>query len=376
MTPAELKTKLAAQAREIDRVMRDDLLPVTEAKLAAVLEHALFAGGKRIRPLLTLLAADLAAGAGAREAARHLLPRSGPAHGLQHALPSRSLQAAAPRERRPANGHHSPATAEGAGAIPALAIAFEYLHAASLLHDDVIDHADQRRGRVTVNQRWDNGAAILAGDFLHARALLLAGRAGGAACLELIGSATQAMVASEFIQEAAAACRDWREQTYYAVLEGKTAALIAAACAAGATAANGDDEQCQALHTYGANLGLAFQIIDDLLDYLGDPRATGKAVGNDLQEGKMTLPLLLAHRRATPEQQRQLEEILAADPARRVEQLESVREIMTATEAFAASRREAEKLIAAGEAALAIFPAGESRDLLAALGHYVLVRDK
>jgi octaprenyl-diphosphate synthase len=338
MNPEELKRSLAAAAARLDQVMREDLAPLANRKLAAVLEHALFAGGKRIRPLLTIQAARL-------------------------------VRAATDKETPPAPPAES-------GDLDRLAISFEYLHAASLLHDDVIDLAEQRRGRPTVNLRWDDGTAILAGDFLHARAMLLAGLAGGVACLGLIGSATQAMVAAEFLQQEAASSRDWRQETYFAVLEGKTAALIAAACESGATAAGGDPAQCKAVRTYGANLGLAFQIIDDLLDYLGDPAATGKATGNDLQEGKMTLPLLLARQGATAAQKEELERILLADPASRRSRFDRVRDLLEQTGAFAACRTRAEKLIAAGTAALEIFPATADRNLLTALGQYVLSRKK
>ena len=339
MNPEELKQQLATAAGEINQVIQQDLALVTNPRLAAILEHALLAGGKRIRPLLTLLAAQM-------------------------------VQSAAAAEPPPA------ATVATPEALQQLAISFEYLHTASLLHDDVIDHASLRRGWETVNTRWDSGSAILAGDFLHARALLLAGRAGGIDCLELIGTATQAMVDSEFIQQEAAANQDWREETYFAVLNGKTAALIAAACEAGAAAAGGTPARRRALRIYGGNLGLAFQIIDDLLDYLGEPGTTGKAVGNDLQEGKMTMPLLLARQRATADQQAELAAVLAAPPEQRPAHFTSVRELLEQTGALAACRQRAEELIAAGEQALAVFPANPQRSLLNALGQYVLQRDK
>ncbi|MDZ7642727.1 MAG: polyprenyl synthetase family protein [Desulfurivibrio sp.] len=342
MTVENLQTRLAAAAERLDTVMAADLATVTNHRLKEVLEHALLAGGKRIRPLLTLLAARLTMAA--------------------------DQAAGAPAQ--------PPASSGDPTALERLAIAFEYLHTASLLHDDVIDHAAQRRGRDTVNHRWDGSHAILAGDFLHARAMRLAGSHGGPPCLELIGTATEAMVAAEFLQAATARQRDWRQQTYFAVLDGKTAALIAAACECGAAATGGDHTQRRALRVYGANLGLAFQIIDDLLDFLGEPQATGKAAGNDLQEGKMTLPLLLAHERATADQRRWLERLLAAEPAQRRSELPGVRELLEQTGAFAACRAEARGLLEAGRAGLEIFPDGPERQLLQDLGDYVLRRDR
>ena len=337
MTPEQLKKQLSVEAERLNRVMAADLASAVggRSRLAAVLEHALLAGGKRIRPLLTLLAARLTA---VGEPDPTLLDR--------------------------------------------LAISFEYLHAASLLHDDVIDHAVLRRGRESVNTRWDNGHAILAGDFLHARAMLLAGTAGGTESLRLIATATQAMVESEFIQMEAAATADQREETYFKVLAGKTAALIAAACECGVVVGGGSPEQRRALHTYGANLGLAFQIIDDLLDYQGDPAATGKAVGNDLQEGKMTLPIIIALQKGAPEGREGLARLLAAKPEERTAQLPAVTALLEESGAFATARQRAEELIAEGCAGLNpdLLPPGgqgaEAAALLQALGHYVLNRKK
>ncbi len=304
-----------------------------------MLDHALFTGGKRIRPLLTLLAASLV--------------------------------------KAQSGCDHSPVSAVEPASVARLAIAFEYLHAASLLHDDVIDRAGQRRGRATVNARWDQGTAILAGNFLHVRAVSLVGNADGGECLELVAVAIQAMVAAEFAQMDASTNHDWRQSTYFAVLRGKTAALIAAACESGVVIADGRRQQRQALRAYGVNLGLAFQVIDDLLDYLGEPGVTGKALGNDLREGKMTLPLLIAHQQATPTQRLWLEEqIMAASPAQRGEQFSRVRELLTVTGAFASCRAKAEELIAEGLAALTIFPAGPEQIMLSALGQYVLERKK
>lgn len=346
MNPEELREVLGREAARIDRVMGDDLAGVGNPLLAEVLGHALLAGGKRVRPLLVLAAARLPVGP------RDYLPGG----------------------RSSASGPSEPGA--NASDLEKLAIAFEYLHAASLLHDDVIDHAELRRGRETVNQRWGLTPAILAGDFLHARALQLAGTSGGVAGLVLIGQAIEAMIRSEFLQMEAARTGDRSEATYFAVLNGKTAALIAAACEAGALAGGGGPEQGRAVRLYGANLGLAFQIVDDLLDYLGDPARTGKAVGNDLQEGKMTLPLIYALARAEAGARAELAALIGLEPMARAARFERVREIMAQSGAFAACRDKAEALVREGLAALAIFPAGEAVELLTALAAYVLKREK
>ncbi len=224
----------------------EELSAIACPHLPDILSHALLAGGKRVRPLLTLLCARL------------VTPQ----------LDNRSLYQ--------------------------LATVVEYLHVASLLHDDVVDRADQRRGKPTANTLWGNTAAILAGDFLHARAMTLASMVGGVDCLAIIGRATAAMVEAEFLQLDNAAQQDRITENYYAVINGKTASLITAACEVGAFFAGASEPQREAVRIYGHNLGLAFQIIDDLLDYGGDAAKTGKTVGNDFVEGKMTLPLILA----------------------------------------------------------------------------------
>lgn len=321
-----LLTALKSRAARIDQVMETDLASIESPLLAEIIRHAIFQGGKRIRPLLCLQAAALA-GSPPNDTAR-------------------------------------------------LAIAFEYLHAASLLHDDIIDHSDLRRGRPTANILWGEGPAILAGDYLHARAMALAGEVGGRRVLAVIGRATAAMVEGEFLQMRAAEESLVSEDDYFRVLEGKTAALIAAACEAGIMHNRGAAEQCAALRRYGANLGLAFQIVDDLLDYLGDPTATGKVVGNDFQEGKMTLPLLRALNQAEPDERRLLERLLAAGPDERKGRQEEARKIIEKSRGFADARARAETLINEACRCLDIFADSEAKGLLLGLASYVLSRDK
>lgn len=317
---------LKSEATRIDAAMHADLAEVVSPLLQEVLLHAIFQGGKRVRPLLTAYSASLL----------------GP-------MPPTTIS---------------------------LAMAFEYLHAASLLHDDVIDRADLRRGRETANRRWGNAPVILAGDYLHARALELAGTIGNVECLALVSRAVHAMVEAEFLQMQVAIEQQTDEKHYFAVLHGKTAALIAAACETGVLHAGGNAEQRKALRTYGTNLGLAFQIIDDLLDYQGNPAETGKTVGNDFQEGKMTLPLLYALNSAEPTAQAEIRAMLAASPEKRRDQIAAIQKIMAACNAFDAARARAERLIADGVAALAMFPPSPARHTLEGLAGYVLTRDR
>ncbi len=330
MKQEQLLTLLKGEAIKIDGEMRLDLAAIASPLLQEIVAHAIFAGGKRIRPLLVILAARLCAGQGRGEPPQ----------------------------------------------LPRLAIAFEYLHAASLLHDDVIDHAEQRRGRVTANLRWGNAAVILAGDFLHARALALAGALGGVASLAAIGGATMAMVDAEFLQMATAASQDRSEGNYFKVLEGKTAALIGAACQVGAIAAQGSEEQQHSLCNYGRNLGLAFQVVDDLLDYQGVSGNTGKAVGNDFQEGKMTLPLIHVLSQAQGEERDFILALLAGSAGERTFRLPEVHALMDRYGSFRYARAKAESLMRVALAELALFAPGPELEILAGLGDYVLNRDR
>jgi octaprenyl-diphosphate synthase len=330
----DLLDRLKPEIEKVDQVMKHDLQSLADkglisSSLLEVLEHALFNGGKRIRPLLCLLTAALC-------------------------------------------GNISKD-------IYQLAIAFEYLHVATLLHDDVIDHADTRRNRPTVNRLFGLTPAILGGDFLHARSMFLIGTLGGQRSLALICSATEAMVTGEFLQLANVQNFNQSEQDYFAVINGKTALFIGAVCEAGGIFAGADDRQIEALQTYGANLGKAFQIQDDLLDYLGDPAKTGKTVGNDFCEGKMTLPLIYSLKTAAGTKSDFLLELLKGEKTKRREQFEEARDIINNSGGFAYGRQLAEKLIDAGIAGLDIFKNRHSEQVkltLIGLAHYVINRDK
>ena len=270
---ADTEVLMAAIRREsnrIDAAMHADLdgLAVTmDGLLTEILRYGLFNGGKRLRPLLVVLAARLCG-------------RSDPA-------------------------------------VYNLARAFEYLHAATLMHDDVIDNAETRRGRPSVYKKFGLVAAILAGDFLHARSMAIVGELAGTEALSVFSEATGRIVDGEFLQMRNAADLNLLEEDYQRTILGKTGLLIAAACEVGVIWAGRGEEERKAMRDYGIHLGCAFQIIDDLLDYQGDKGKTGKAVGNDLVEGKMTLPLILAVQQADQEDRRRLQDILAdaAHPA-------------------------------------------------------------
>lgn len=327
----QLMAAIGLEVAKIEGAMRHDLqLAADQADplLVEILEYGIFNGGKRLRPLLVILAARLC--------------------GLQ------------------------------GDKIYDLAIAFEYLHAATLFHDDVIDRADTRRGKPSVNKAFGEIAAILGGDFLHSRAMFLIGSHGGSAALDIFCHATNAMVDGEFLQLRNARNYNLSEEDYFSVIRGKTALLLAATCEIGALAAGATPLQQQALSRYGLNLGTAFQIVDDLLDYQGDAEHTGKAVGNDFQEEKMTLPLITAMTAANAGDKKRLLFLLENEEPRQTGFSEAYA-LIEKYDGFTSSRSRAEILVADAVVGLDIF-ADESSvhplRILRGLAKYVLTREK
>jgi len=329
MSRQELMAALKRQAGQIDAAMRNDLQVVGDPLLREILNYVLFSGGKRLRPILAVLAGRLC---GRRD---------------------RDLER--------------------------LALAFEYLHVATLLHDDIIDGSASRRGRPVVNLAWGPTHAILAGDFLHTRSMFLVGSLGGPPCLEIYFRATSAMVEGEFLQMRNAENFNLSEEDYFQAVTGKTARLIGAVCETGALFAGAAPGQRQALSGYGMALGSAFQIIDDLLDYQGDQAKTGKTKGNDFLEGKMTLPLIHTLSRAKTPERDYLLGLLQGPRHERQASFEPARALIETHDGFGYARQRAEQLIASGLAALEIFDSpkhAEDTALLAGLAGYVLSREK
>lgn len=182
----------------------------------------------------------------------------------------------------------------------ALATAVEFIHTATLLHDDVIDESDLRRGKQAAKNVWGNNASILVGDFLFARAFTLMVETKSIEILGILSQASSVITEGEVQQLVSAGRTDLPTEEYLTIIEAKTAALFEAAARAGALSAGGDSH-ADALAAYGKNLGLAFQIIDDALDYGGTTSVIGKSVGDDFREGKSTLPTIIARRRGTDE---------------------------------------------------------------------------
>lgn len=222
------------------------------AMIPEVANHLISSGGKRLRPMLTLATAQLA-------------------------------------EYR------------GSGHVR-LAAGVEFMHTATLLHDDVVDESDMRRGRIAARVKWGNEASVLVGDFLLGQAFKMMVEVGSLRALDILSSAAAVIAEGEVMQLAAAKNTETNEDEYLAVIRAKTAELFAAACEVGPVIAERPKAEQAACRSYGMNLGIAFQLVDDALDYGGASAKLGKNVGDDFREGKITLPIVLSFRRGSEEE--------------------------------------------------------------------------
>lgn len=179
-----------------------------------------------------------------------------------------------------------------------LAAAIEFLHTATLLHDDVVDMSDLRRGQPTANANWGNASSVLVGDFVYSKAFQLLVRTNDLVVMRILSDTTAAIAEGEVQQLMEIGNTSLSQKTYYEVIDKKTAELFAGACESAAVLAGGTAEQQQAMAGFGRQLGVAFQLIDDYLDYAGSTESLGKNVGDDLAEGKMTLPTILTMEKA------------------------------------------------------------------------------
>ncbi len=250
----------------------------------------------------------------------------------------------------------------------------ELLHTATLVHDDVVDEAETRRGLASVNALWRNKVGVLLGDYLLSRGLLLALDAGDVDLLTTVSTAVRRMSEGELFQIEKARTLDTTEDAYFRIISDKTASLLAACMAIGATSAGATTAEVERATAVGESLGLAFQIRDDLFDYDAEASA-GKPVGLDLQERKMTLPLIAALDRATKEDRARIRRIVRRRRKSRAETAEVVRFVTEhGGAAYARARMEA----FADEAArgLAAFPPSDARDALVGLCAYVVARKR
>lgn len=246
-----LMTLVAAEMNAVNQVILDRMQ--SEVSLIPTLAgHLIAGGGKRMRPMLTLACARLLDYGGAR--------------------------------------HHK------------LAACVEFIHTATLLHDDVVDGSGLRRGKATANLIWGNQATVLVGDFLFSRSFELMVEDGSLRVLKILSRASAVIAEGEVNQLTAAREIETTEDRYLDIIAAKTAVLFAAACQIAAVVAERDPKDEAALESFGRNLGIAFQLVDDAIDYASDADTMGKSLGDDFREGKVTLPVILAYQRGTEEE--------------------------------------------------------------------------
>ncbi|HTG00048.1 MAG TPA: polyprenyl synthetase family protein [Nitrospirota bacterium] len=316
----EYKSDMERMERRIHESLGTDVPLIQQ-----VSKYILGAGGKRFRPLLHLLSARLC---GCRE------------HNSEYMI----------------------------GTV------IEYIHTASLLHDDVVDDAKLRRGKSAANSIWGNQASILVGDYLYSKAMYHSVRLQSQRIMDALSETTTTMSEGEVLQLMQIQNADITEAEYFRLVECKTGVLISAACRLGAIVSKAPLSQEDALTAYGKKLGFAFQITDDTLDYAADQNQLGKALGKDLAEGKVTLPLIYLMKKADPEERQQLRGLL---------QTESMAEAdLTYTLGLMAKYRSVEQALDVAKtlsneakAALSIFPDTPPKQALAALADYVVQRE-
>jgi octaprenyl-diphosphate synthase len=254
-----------------------------------------------------------------------------------------------------------------------LAAVIEFIHTASLLHDDVVDSAVLRRGRTSANNIWGNAASVLVGDFLYSKAFKLMSEIGNIAVIRLISKITNIMSEGEVFQLMKCGDADMTEEEYVSIIEKKTAVLISAACASGAILGSATQNKIVAMEQFGYRIGMAFQITDDTLDYMARQEDFGKSIGKDLEEGKMTLPLIYTLRQCTGAEKDRARELITSQDNNE----QTVQEIFSLIHKYQGidySLRFAERLIGDARNILNVFADSPEKDQLQAVAEYILDR--
>ncbi len=313
---------VADDLAEIEKELERNLTPYLDVVKEAA-SHILFSGGKRLRPLLMVLSSRICGYTGKYD--------------------------------------------------KTFSVIFEYLHAASLLHDDLVDEATLRRGKKVANLIWGNSIAVLVGDFLLARVLSIAAKTKQMDIISVIGDVTENMSQGEIHQLIIKGNLDLSEEEYMEVIRRKTAVLIQAALRTGALIANAPKESETALSDYGLNIGIAFQMVDDLLDYTADTKALGKEIGADLREGKLTLPLVYSLKKASPQDRTSMEEIIKKEDLS-IKDFQYLKGLLEKYGGLAYTNKLAADHVAKAKNAISIFDSSKSKDILLMLADYALAR--
>jgi len=250
----------------------------------------------------------------------------------------------------------------------------ELLHTATLIHDDVVDQAPLRRGRPSANARWGDDASILVGDHLYSKSFALMVQDGDPRVLETLARATVSMTEAEVFQLERKRSGTTGEEDYFRIITQKTASFMSACCRIGALLGGGDAGRVEGLTRYGLDIGIAFQISDDSLDFVADQARLGKAVGADLREGKRTLPLIATLLRADPAERERIQAWLK-QPALGPDEIEQVRRLVVKHDGVGYALERAQGYARAAKAALAPFPESEDKETLLLIADYVVDRD-
>ncbi len=293
------------------------------ALIPALAGHLIAGGGKRMRPMLTLASAAL----------------------LDY----------------PGSRHHK------------LAAAVEFIHTATLLHDDVVDGSGMRRGKQTANLIWGNPASVLVGDFLFSRAFELMVEDGSLKVLRILSHASAVIAEGEVDQLTAQRQIGTDEDKYLRIIQAKTAALFAAACRIAPVVAEAGEEAEEALEAYGRNLGIAFQLVDDAIDYTSDEATSGKDLGDDFRDGKMTLPIILAYARGSEPDRQFWREAMAGDRVGDDDLAHAVR-LLRSSEAISDTLERARQYARRALDALAPFPSSKAKAALTEAVEFAVAR--
>ena len=323
---SDLKHKIFALVKdeldEIEVELEQNLNPHLDL-VSQTAGHILFSGGKRLRPLLTILAARLCGYKGNYD--------------------------------------------------KTLSIVFEYLHAATLLHDDLVDGATLRRGKPVAHSIWGAPTAVLVGDFLLARSLSIAAETGIPEIIKVIAEITENMSQGEIQQLFRKGALDISEKEYMEVIQRKTAVLFQGACRVSAMIAGSSNKEESALSEYGFNLGIAFQMADDLLDYMSNTSTVGKEVGADLKEGKLTLPVIYSLKAASPKDRVLMENIIK-DQDFSVPAFKKLTGLLEKYEGLSYTKSLASGYVHKAKDALAIFKPSTTREVLLMIADYAVAR--
>ncbi len=324
-TPASLEPMLAITAQGMNAVNAVilDRMQSEIPLIPALAGHLISGGGKRLRPMLTLAGAELVGYGGTR----------------QHKL----------------------------------AAAVEFIHTATLLHDDVVDGSDLRRGKAAANIIFGNPATVLVGDFLFSRAFEMMVEDGSLKVLKILSNASAVIAEGEVDQLTAQRRIETSEARYLQIIRAKTAALFAAATRIAAVVAECDEEQETALDEYGRNLGVAFQLVDDAIDYDSDAAAMGKTRGDDFREGKMTLPVILAYARGSEGERAFWKAAIGGHRTADADLAEAIR-LIAKYDAVDATRDRARHFAQRAIDAISIFPEGKARSAMTEAALFAVAR--